>query len=118
MTTEFQKEIITRLSDLGFILKEDDIPYLKDCIVKAESYFKNFCHIKKIPDELMPYLKDHCCGLFIKGKTSLAENNMVHSAKIGDVSLTFDEKSKENNNLIQNLFCPREVLMCYRKLSW
>ncbi len=120
MTDDLQNQIITKLSDLGFVTEEKDLPLINECYEKAESYFKTFCHIKTIPENLMPYLKDHCCGLFIKNKTMQNQigTNFIHSAKIGDVNLTFDDKISNSQAVIESLFCPKEVLMCYRKMIW
>lgn len=119
MNIDLENELKIKLYNLGFILNDQDLVLLKHYYEKTEAYFKGFCHIKKIPDELMPYLKDHCCGLFIENKTFQDyKNNTVHSAKIGDINLTFSNNMSNNINLSKSLLCPKEVLLSYRKMNW
>ena len=126
------KDVVERLSTLGYNLNEGDIVTLQLAINGVEQYIKNFCNISEIPEELYYVAVDMTAGTLLKTKQSIGinvsesidfSNTGISSIKEGDVTVNF---STGDSNSTVNLFsallkrlCNRDAeLLAFRKLRW
>ncbi len=126
------KDVVERLSTLGYNLNDGDIVTLQLAINSAEQYIKNFCNITEIPAELYYVAVDMAAGTLLKTKQSLGINvceNLNYSAAgissiaEGDLTINFSTGDKNStinmfNTLLNNLCNRDKELVAFRKLRW
>ena len=126
MNRDIQEKILKRLFELDYEVKSEDYSFIESCMEKAEAYFSMHC--KSCKDKrILPYFIDHVCGLFFKEKLmskntneNFSSDKIVSSLKIGDTSISFKDSSKGDDaeKSYSALLCPKEVLACFRKMTW
>ncbi|MDO4301552.1 MAG: hypothetical protein Q4D26_09215 [Clostridia bacterium] len=126
------KDVVERLSTLGYNLNDGDIVTLQLAINGVEQYIKNFCNITEIPAELYYVAVDMAAGTLLKTKQSIGVNVCesidystagISSIKEGDLTINF---STSDSNSTANMFsallkklCNRDAeLAAFRKLRW
>ncbi len=88
-------DVISRLTQLGYNVKESDNDQLDFELTKILNYIKNYCNITTIPEILDLRIIDRVCSDFLffkKNSGSLEGFNydaVIKSIKEGDTTLTY-----------------------------
>lgn len=126
MKENIQNQILKRLSELGYTVVPEDYTSIAVCTEKAKAYFSLICK-NTMDKRLLPYFTDHVCGLFLKEKlafkkipANFSPEQSAASVKIGDTSISFRDLTKDMSaeKAVSALLCPKEVLSCFRKMTW
>ena len=126
------KDVVERLSTLGYNLNDGDIVTLQLAINSVEQYIKNFCNITDIPVELYTVAVDMAAGTLLKTKQSLGinvcenidfESDNIKSISEGDVSITYNSDSATSTtakyNALLDSLCNRDAeLIAFRRVRW
>lgn len=126
------KDVVERLSTLGYNINNGDTVTLQLAINGVEQYIKNFCNITEIPAELHNVAVDMAAGTLLKTKQAIGinvcdsidfENDNIKSISEGDVSITYNTDSDSSTtakyNALLDRLCNRDnELIAFRRIKW
>lgn len=125
--------VTSRLTSLGYTVKETDSASLTFCVEKVRSTIKNDVNMRDVPEGLIHVAIDMACGEFLKGKLTFAPGDLsgfdldiaVKQITDGDVSTTFavgegsQTPEQRLNSFIDYLLSyGKEQFPCFRRLRW
>ena len=90
-------DVVNRLTQLGYIVLEEDREAIEYTIADAQSYVKLFCNIETVPESLHYKLVNRVCGVFLMFKKNMGLLNETNfnfekaekTIKLGDTSVTY-----------------------------
>jgi hypothetical protein len=90
-----RKDVIQRLSQLGYTVEDDDFAQIDFELQKIINYTLNYCNITEIPPIVYPRLIDRVCSdfLYFKKNSGSMEgfnyDSVIKSVKEGDTTITY-----------------------------
>ncbi len=125
---EFIQKVNNRLSNLGYLVTNEDSGDIEYLSKKMFNRVTNQCNIKEVHNDLEYTIIDMICGefLFERKQTGKLEGHFnletaISSIKIGDTDIKYSNESDEKklDKLISHLmFAGEDELKCYRKIKW
>lgn len=116
-----------KLEALG--ITEINQELLRLSVNEAEMYIKNFCNVRKVPENLLCKLVNCACGKYLTLLRSFGQlgdaidfDSAVSQISEGDVSVSFADGTSAENQFLSVIsewanLDPSELLR-YRKLVW
>lgn len=124
------RAVLNRLVSFGCTISEADTWEIAFVMADVENRIKKSCNTTSIPEGLFNTAVDMVCGQFLMtrknlGRLEIADLNLngaITSISEGDVSITFDNTTTDEqkfNQLVSYLMSKGEGdFVCFRKLSW
>lgn len=112
------EELRERLCDMGYEVEENEEEGLQRALERAERSIINTLNTESVPEELKFTLLDMAAGEYLLAAKSKMGATGVKSVSEGDVSVTFNEKSEEDELIDRLLASGRDEMLSFRRLKW
>ena len=124
------RAVLNRLISFGYLPTEDDSWELSFVMQSVENRINNSCNTSSIPEGLLNVAADMTCGEFLmnrknSGRLDISDLDLsgaITSISEGDVSISFDANSTDEQKLTQLinylLTKGQGEFVCYRQLKW